>query len=93
MNKQEFTVRDKLSALLMDTSEESHMNVDIILETSEDQGLSDLEKPCVKEIWQHPTEGIIMIQLEGCSEPNELEDYEECIPQIYEYIKGQLLCK
>ena len=70
----------------MDTSEENHLFVDIPLDTSEDQGLSDLEKPWVKEIWQHPTEGIIMMQLEGCDEPNELEDYEECMPQIYNYL-------
>ena len=73
----------------MDTSEEHHMKCDICLETSEDCGLSDLEKMHVTEIWQHPTEGIIMLFVEGVGEC-ELEDFEECIPQIYnELIKQE----
>lgn len=74
--------RNLLSALLMDTSEEQRMKCDICLETSEDCGISDLEKIHVTEIWQHPTEGIIMLMIEGFGEC-ELEDFEECIPQIY----------
>lgn len=74
--------RNLLSALLMDTSEEQHMKCDIVLQTSEDCGLSDLDKMHVTEIWQHPTEGIIMLMVEGVGEC-ELEDFEECIPQIY----------
>ena len=84
MNKE----RNLLSALLMDTSEEQHMKCDIYLETSEDCGLSDLEKNHVTEIWQHPTEGIIMLMIEGFGE-RELEDFEECIPQIYNELKAQ----
>ena len=74
--------RNLLSALLMDTSEEQHMKCDIVLQTSEDCGLSDLDKMHVTEIWQHPTEGIIMLMVEGVGEC-ELEDFEECSPQIY----------
>lgn len=83
-----FTDRDRLSALLMDTSEEQHMKCDIYLETSEDCGLSDLEKIHVTEIWQHPTEGIIMLYVDGVGEC-ELEDYEECIPQIYKELANK----
>lgn len=74
--------RSVLSSILMETSEEKHMECDIYLNTAEDCGLSDLEKMHVTEIWQHPTEGIIMLMVEGVGEC-ELEDYEECIPQIY----------
>ena len=74
--------RNLLSALLMDTNEEHHMKCDIILQTSEDCGLSELDKIHVTEIWQHPTEGIIMLMIEGFGEC-ELEDFEECISQIY----------
>lgn len=83
---QQFTLRDKISAILMDTDEKNHAIVDIVLESSEDAGLSTNDKLCIKEIWQHPTEGIIMVQVEGYSEPQELEEYEEFIPQIYEYL-------
>ena len=77
-----------LSAILMDTSEEMHMKCDICLETSEDCGLSDLEKIHVTEIWQHPTEGIIMLMIEGFGEC-ELDDYAEFIHQIYNELKVQ----
>ena len=80
--------RNLLSALLMDTSEEQHMNCDIVLQTSEDCGLSELEKMHVTEIWQHPTEGIIMLMIEGVGEC-ELEDFGECIPRIYNELKEQ----
>lgn len=83
---QRFTLRDKISAILMDTDEKNHAIVDIVLESSDDAGLSTNDKLCIKEIWQHPTEGIIMVQVEGYSEPQELEEYEEFIPQIYEYL-------
>ena len=74
----------------MDTSEENHMKVWIPLELEENQGLSTNDMLTVEEIWQHPTEGIIMLKIEGIEEPVELETYEECIPQIYEYILEQL---
>ena len=80
--------RNLLSALLMDTSEEKHMKCDIVLQTSEDCGLSELDKMHVTEIWQHQTEGIIMLMVEGVGEC-ELEDFEECIPQIYKELKEQ----
>ena len=80
--------RNLLSALLMDTSEEQHMKCDIYLETTEDCGLSELEKMHVTEIWQHPTEGIIMLMVEGVGEC-ELEEYEDFIPQICNKLKEQ----
>jgi hypothetical protein len=84
----EFTLRDKLSALLMDTSEEQHLEVYIPLELEGTFGLSTNDMIAVEEIWQHPTEGIIMLKLEGIDDPVELEEYEEALPQIYEYLNN-----
>ena len=86
--KLEFTLRDKLSALLMDTSEEQHLKVHIPLELEGTFGLSTNDMITVEEIWQHPIEGIIMLKLEGIEDPVELEEYEEAIPQIYKYINN-----
>ena len=88
--QQEFTLRDKISAILIDTNEQEHLSVDIILNTPEDQGISESEKLCIKEIWQHPSEGIITVQVEGYPEPQELEEYEEFIPQIYNYLVSNI---
>lgn len=59
------SLRHFVSRLLMDTSEENPMEIDLIVETDEDQGLSDLEKLCVKKIYQDPSEGIIWVLFEG----------------------------
>jgi len=85
--------RNKVSALLMDTDEENHLIVDIPLEANENQGLSTNDMLRVKEIWQHPSEGIIMVKIDGYEEPQEIEEYEECIPQIYEYLSELLMKK
>ena len=86
----EFSLRDKLSALLMDTNEECHMKVHIPLDLEGTFGLSTNDMITVEEIWQHPTEGIIMLKLEGIADPVELEEYEEAIPQIYEHINNSI---
>ena len=38
------------------------------LETDEAFGLSTLQMPCIKGIWQHPTEGDILFVFEGGQE-------------------------
>ena len=88
MTTKETPLRDKLSALLMDTDEKHHMKVYIPLDLKENVGLSTNDMITVKEIWQNPTEGIIMLKLEGIDNPVELEKYEEAISQIYEHIKN-----
>jgi len=88
MTTKETPIRSKLSALLMDTDEKHHMKVYIPLDLKENVGLSTNNMITVEEIWQNPTEGIIMLKLEGIKEPSEIEEYEEAIPQIYEYIKN-----
>lgn len=82
--------RNKVSALLMDTDEERHITVHIPLELQENQGLSTNDMLTVEEIWQHPSEGIIMVKIKGVEEPQEIEEYKECIPQIYEYLSKLL---
>lgn len=76
-------LRNKISALLMHTSEDKHLSVCIPLELKENQGLSTLQMLTIVEIWQNPIEGIIMIKLEGVEEEIELDKYEECYEQIY----------
>ena len=80
------SIWNKLSMLLMMTNEKAHLLLTepIILETNEDQGLSSLQKPCIKEIWQDTREGIISFKYEGCNEEFDLSEYPEFIPQIYD---------
>lgn len=75
--------RNLLSAVLSETNEEVHLKCDITINTNEDVALSDLEKIHISEIWQHPSEGIITILIDGFGECD-LDDYEEFIPQIYQ---------
>ena len=86
----EFSVWDKLSALLMDTSEDIHLRAKeddiLVLETDEDMGLSDLEKNHLAEVWQHPSEGIITFKMEGSNQEYDLSDYPEFIPQVYDHV-------
>lgn len=79
--------RNSISALLASTSENNHLKVNIVLEPKGTFGLSTLQMPCVEEIWQHETEGIIMLKMLGEEEPVELEDYEDCMKQIYSYLE------
>lgn len=85
-----FTLRDKLSALLMDSAENVHYRVHIPLELKENQGLSTNDMLTVESIWQDRKEGIIMLKLVGIGEPKELEDFEECISQIYDYMNDYI---
>ena len=85
-----FTLRDKLSALLMNSAENIHYRVDIPLELEENQGLSTNDMLTVESIWQDRKEGIIMLKFIGVNEPKELEDFEECIPQIYNYMNDYI---
>lgn len=80
-------LRHSISALLAGTSENNHLKVDIVLEPEGTFGLSTLQMPRVEEIWQHETEGIIMLKMQGEEEPVELEDYEDCMKQIYSYLE------
>ena len=80
----------KLSALLMDTSEDIHLKAReddiLVLETDEDMGLSDLEKNRLTEVWQHPTEGIITFKMGGSNQELDLSEFPEFIPQVYNHV-------
>ena len=88
--EQEFSLWDKLSALLMYTSEDKHLKAKeddiLVLETDEDMGLSDLEKNHLSEVWQHQTEGIITFKMEGSNQELDLSEFPEFIPQIYNHV-------
>ena len=72
----------EISAALADTSEDKHMKVNIIVSTSEDQGLNDNDKPVISEIWQHPSEGIITFKYQGDDTEYDLSDYPEFFEQV-----------
>ena len=67
-------LRRKLSAILMDTSEEKPMECEIAIGEREACGLSSLELPTVVRAFQLPAEGIIYFQIEGMQEPTEFDD-------------------
>ena len=80
---------NKISAILMDTNSKNKLNVDIILETNEDQGLSELEKLHIIQIWQEPSSGEIGYILEGCKEEFDLSELEEWqLKNIYEQLEN-----
>ena len=85
---EEEQVRNKISCYLMDTSEQNPMDVNIILETDEDMGLSDNDKLTIVKIWQHPTEGLIDYIIYGLDEVQHLEDHEELWDQILNYLEN-----
>lgn len=76
---------NKISAILIDTNSENKLNVDIILETGEEQGLSSLQMLHINKIWQEPSSGEIGYTLEGCTEEFDLSELEEWqLKYIYE---------
>ena len=83
------SLRHFASRLLMDTSEENPMEIDLIVDTDEDQGLSDLEKLCVKKIYQDPSEGIIWVLFEGTDDYVEWDTLTYSTQfQIIQYLNG-----
>lgn len=88
MNKNHFSYWNGISAFLMNTSESEHLQVNIIIDTPEDQGLSDNDKMVITEIWQEPKEGIITFKIYGSDEEFDLSEYPELFEQIYNYLSG-----
>lgn len=82
------SVREKVSALLMDTSEDDPLNIEIVIDDSEFFGMCELEKPCINSIWQDPSEGWIYVQFEGYGNPTDF-DYLSTHEQV-EVLKGLL---
>ena len=86
MNKNHVSYWNGISALLMNTSESEHLQVNIIVDTIEDQGLSDNDKMVITEIWQEPKEGIMTFKIYGSDEEFDLSEYPELFKQIYNYL-------
>lgn len=57
-------IRDFISRILMDTNEDNKMECNLILDSPEDCGISDLYKPIIKFIWQVPTSGEICVEFD-----------------------------
>lgn len=75
----------KIGTMLISTSKKAHLVLvePIILDTPKDNGLSDLEKLELTEIWQDIEEDTITFKLKGVDIEFDLSDYPELIPQIY----------
>lgn len=67
-------IRERLSAILMDTSEENPLQCDIVLD-SEAFGLSTNEMTRVIKLFQHPSEGIICFIIEGFEYPLDMDTF------------------
>lgn len=57
-------IRNYVSRLLMDTSEEKHVKIEACLYEDGAFGLSSSGMPWVTQIWQHPSEGIITTEID-----------------------------
>lgn len=78
-------VRQTISKLLMDTSEENPKECHITLESPEDCGLSSLQLPTIIKAWQNPTEGWITFEFIG----NYRKGFEELdIYEMLQVLKG-----
>ena len=58
-------IRHKLSAILMDTNENSQMKCEIVIEPEDSCGLSTLQMPIIDSCFQEPCEGTIWFHFKG----------------------------
>lgn len=79
-----------ISWYLKDTSEALHMHVHIPVDFGESQGLSELDKLTVNEIWQHTAEGIITFKLYGSDDEYDLSEYPQIWKEILDYISNEV---
>jgi hypothetical protein len=84
-------IRSAISWWLMDTNEQVHVHCNITIDGDNPCGLSELEKPSVTEIWQHPTEGIITLKIEGYDGEMDLDEltYQDQIT-ILEWLENNI---
>ena len=78
--------REYISRHLIDTSEENKVEVDIILESDEDCGLSSLLLPTIDTIYQQPGTGEIIIHITGEPEERDMDEYTSVYPDLLEKI-------
>ncbi|MBR1447411.1 MAG: hypothetical protein IJ588_01520 [Prevotella sp.] len=78
-------IRNYVSRLLMDTSEEKHVKMEACLYEDEAYGLTSSGMPWVTQIWQHPSEGIITTTIDD--EDFDPDEYE--ITTVRESCRGK----
>ena len=84
------TLRKKISALLMDTSEEHTMECFIQIGADEAQGLSTLELPTIRSAYQIPGDGVIYFEIEGYLEPVEFDELTKAdLEEVYKKLSNQ----
>lgn len=79
-----------ISWYLKDTNEALHMHVHIPVDFDENQGLSELDKLTINEIWQHPTEGIITFKLYGSNDEFDLSEYPQIWEEVLNYLSNEV---
>ena len=83
-------LRHKISALLMNNSEQNPLDCYITIGEDEAMGLSSLELPTVIQAFQEPSEGIIWFRMEGMEEPIEFDSFRvKDLEDIYEGLLEQ----
>ena len=75
-------LRNYFSRNLMDTNQDNIIKCEFPLDSEESFGLSTLQMPWVKGMWQHQSEGYIMFVFEGDDYELEMDDLS-----VYELIQ------
>jgi hypothetical protein len=77
-------LRGTFSVLLMRHTEDNPLKCNITIDPEESQGLSSLELPTIKEVFQDEKEGIICFVVEGLDKPMEFDDFDyDVLKDIY----------
>lgn len=70
-------IRQYFQRMLSETSLDSPLKCNIIVDTHDSQGISELQKPCIIGMYQEEGEGIIYFEFEGDEEHwYELDDFD-----------------
>ena len=86
VNDIEQIIRQSVSKLLMNTSEDQSLDCEIVIEPIEAVGLSSLLLPRINKIWQNPSEGWIEFTYEGNDSIYEFDSLE--INEMLQVLKG-----
>ena len=77
-------LRGTFSVLLMRNTEGNPLKCNITIDPEESQGLSSLEQPTIKEVFQDEKEGIICFVVEGLEKPMEFDEFDyDVLKDIY----------
>lgn len=79
-------IRQSVSKLLINTSEEQPLECEIVIEPIEAVGLSSLLLPRINKIWQECSEGWIRFTYEGSDTINEFDSFE--LNEMLQVLKG-----